>query len=156
MRTKQLLVLALLVGVLAPIVLWVRAVAGIFRQTPEPLTSLEEATKVTGVAFPPGCTLIDGQECRCWNAYLYARIRIPPYQVPRLWKAPPFRGECSATEDAMAINLPPEVRRGWRLDRVKDFRSSGGGDLYAEGASQALVSLDNPSDPVLYLYWFHN
>ena len=156
MTTKQLLSLVLLVGALSAMALWVRAGAGIFRQTPEPLRNLEDATKLTGVVFPPGCTLIDGEVCPCWNAYLYARIRIPPYQVPLLWKAQPFGGECSATEDATAFNLPLEVRRGWSLDAVKDFRSAGGGDLYKEGVSQALVSLDNPSDPVLYFYWFHN
>ena len=139
-----------------PVALFYWSVSTMFRSTPEPLRRLEEVTEVTRLALPAGSTLIDGKVCRCWNAYLYARIRIPPHQVPQFWKQAPFGGKVSATKDALGIHLPGEVRRAWRLDAVRDFRSAGGGDLYEEGASQALVSLDDPSDPVLYLYWFHN
>jgi len=126
----------------------------LFRTEPERLASLQKLTEITHVTLPEGSVLLDGTVCPCWNAYLYARIRIPPHQLPKFWKQPPFNGAVSAIEDPMSINLPLPVRRRWGLDQVRDFRSSSGGDLHQGGVSQVLVSLDDPSNPLLHLYWF--
>jgi hypothetical protein len=123
----------------------------VFRDEPERLTSLQEAAQVTGLSFPPGSSLLDGKVCRCWNAYLYARVQLPPHQVPRFFQQAPFAGK---TYTALDLNIPAEVRRQWRLDAVRDFRSAEGGELQRGGVRQALVSLDNPSEPILHLYWF--
>jgi hypothetical protein len=127
-----------------------------FRSDPEPLRSLTEVAQMTGISFPPGSQLVDGSICRCWNAYLYARIRLAPHEVPRLWRQPSFEEMPSATENALAMNVPADLWRQWRLGDVQDFRSARGGSLQRKGISQALVSLDDPSHPLLHLYWFSN
>jgi hypothetical protein len=83
-------------------------------------------------------------------------VRIPPDAVPRFWKQPLFKGEAPTSANPLLISLPVDVQRKWRLERVRDFRSSGGGDLYQEGTLQALVSFDDPSNPLLHLNWVHN
>jgi hypothetical protein len=155
-RPKRVLRPLLTLMVLVSVALWVWRCVNWVRHVPEPIRNLPAVSDVTHVAFPQGSTLIDGKVCRCWNAFLYARVRLPADRVQEFWSQPLFAGRFSSKKDELFINVPAGVARSWRVDAVRTFQWSAGGDLMQEGSSQAFVSFDDPANPVLHLYWAHN
>jgi hypothetical protein len=130
---------------------------GPFNMTPTPISGLEELATKTHLTFPAGARVIEGSICHCWEAHAYAKIRISPKDIEPFLGQPPFQGRMSGADFTLdPIFASARLSERWQLSRIKRSTFVEGGDRYQLGQYQALVDLDSPESPILYVFWNHD
>ena len=133
-----------------------------------PLASMWELSSKAYLQFPPGARLLEGYWLKAPNTFGYARVELPPSQVTEFFKQPVFGGvierRMEPAEEAEHINVAdhphdPALLDRWGLVKVRQSAYSSGGTLNGGPGSHfpvaALVDLDQPEHPVLYLHWYN-
>lgn len=122
---------------------------------PKDLRYLRDVSKTTGLQFPRGSLLIDGEYLGGLSPYLIAKIKLPP-DGPRVFlRQDVFLGYEKTTTRGLDERRSPQVRRrGWILSRIQKCVVMNGILLPRNrGAVWVLIDFDEPRDPILYLYY---
>ena len=135
--------------------------------TEYPLTSLREASELTGVQFPKGAVLSAGRVRRGWVPGLWAVVRIPKEALDEFTAQP----RMLYAENGTAPSTTPGVYFAWgnvspdktqfqmksHFSRIRSYRRVGGGSIYDDlGAVDVIVDPNSATVGTAYISWVHD
>ena len=128
---------------------------------PVALSAISEVQEITALSFPAGANLLDGECLGGWNPYLVAVVSLPASDVDVFLSQPLLREQLQSSSNELARGAaspdfgPVFARRGWHVERVRDFLSA---SLSIEQQPLTevivLVDLDRPLLATVYVVWY--